>query len=114
LNGCSPLKNDRLTPIFRNLREASGHEVGFPENAAVRLLKALRNGTSVFLLTDLILKLRDAAVVIEEFGLKTRVTQLHAFLHLRRTNSRIRKASPRKRLEACRHSLLANIEASVQ
>ncbi|HWY91542.1 MAG TPA: hypothetical protein VNY04_01470 [Chthoniobacterales bacterium] len=55
----------------------------FPENAAVRLLKALRSGTSVFLLTDLTLKLRDAAVVIEEFGLKTRVTQLHAFLHLR-------------------------------
>ena len=48
-----PLKNDRLTPIFRNLREASGHKVVFPENAAVRLLKALRNGTSVFLLTDL-------------------------------------------------------------
>jgi len=78
-----PLKNERLTPIFRNLREAKGHKVVFPENAAVRLLKALRNGTSVFLLTDLTLKLRDAAVVIEEFGLKTRVTQLHAFLHLR-------------------------------
>jgi KDO2-lipid IV(A) lauroyltransferase len=78
-----PLKNDRLTPIFRNLREASGHKVVFPENAAVHLLKALRNGTSVFLLTDLTLKLRDGAVLIEEFGLKTRVTQLHAFLHLR-------------------------------
>jgi KDO2-lipid IV(A) lauroyltransferase len=78
-----PLKNDRLTPILRNLREASGHKIVVPENAVVRLLKALRDGTSVFLFTDLTLKLRDSAVVIEEFGLKTRVTQLHAFLHLR-------------------------------
>jgi len=78
-----PLKNERLTPIVRRLREGSGHRIVFPEKAVVHLLKALRNGTSVFLLTDLTLKLRDSAVVIEEFGLKTRVTQLHAFLHLR-------------------------------
>ena len=78
-----PLKNERLTPIVKRLREASGHRIVFSEKAVVHLLKALRNGTSVFLLTDLTLKLRDSAVVIEEFGLKTRVTQLHAFLHLR-------------------------------
>ena len=78
-----PLKNERLTPIARRLREASGHKIVVPENAVVRLLKALRDGNSVFLFTDLTLKLRDSAVVIEEFGLKTRVTQLHAFLHLR-------------------------------
>jgi Kdo2-lipid IVA lauroyltransferase/acyltransferase len=78
-----PLKNERLTPIVRRLREGSGHRIVDPENAVVRLVKALRDGTSVFLLTDLTLKLRDSAVVIEEFGLKTRVTQLHAFLHLR-------------------------------
>jgi KDO2-lipid IV(A) lauroyltransferase len=78
-----PLKNDRLTPILRNLREACGHKIVVPENAVVRLLKALRDGISVFLFTDLTLKLRDSAVVIEEFGLKARVTQLHAFLHLR-------------------------------
>ena len=78
-----PLKNERLTPIMRRLREASGHKVVVPENAVVRLLKSLRDGVSVFLFTDLTLKLRDSAVVIEEFGLKTRVTQLHAFLHLR-------------------------------
>ena len=78
-----PLKNERLTPILRRLREASGHSVVVPENVALRLLKALLDGTSVFLFTDLALKLRDSAVVVEEFGLKTRVTQLHAFLHLR-------------------------------
>src|SRR5262249_8794523 len=71
-----PLKNERLTPIVRRFREGSGHRIVFPEKAVVHLLKALRNGTSVFLLTDLTLKLRDSAVVIEEFGLKTRVTQL--------------------------------------
>jgi Kdo2-lipid IVA lauroyltransferase/acyltransferase len=78
-----PLKNDRLTPIVRKLREACGHKIVFPEKAVLRLLKALKEGTSVFLSTDLTLKLRDSAVVIEEFGLQTRVTQLHAFLHLR-------------------------------
>jgi Kdo2-lipid IVA lauroyltransferase/acyltransferase len=77
-----PLKNERITPILRNLREASGHKIVVPENAVVRFMKALRDGISVFLFTDLTLKLRDSAVVIEEFGMKTRVTQLHAFLHL--------------------------------
>ena len=78
-----PFKNERLTPIFRKLREASGNKIIVPENAVVRLLRSLRAGESVFLFTDLTLKLRDSAVVIEGFGLKMRVTQIHAFLHLR-------------------------------
>jgi Kdo2-lipid IVA lauroyltransferase/acyltransferase len=78
-----PFKNERLTPIFRDLREAPGHKIIIPDNAVVRLLKALRSGTSVFLFTDLTLKLRDSAVIIEGFGLKMRVTQIHAFLHQR-------------------------------
>jgi Kdo2-lipid IVA lauroyltransferase/acyltransferase len=78
-----PFKNERLTPIFRKLREASGHKIIVPDNAVVRLLKALRTGTSVFLFTDLTLKLRDSAVIIDGFGLKMRVTQIHAFLHQR-------------------------------
>jgi Kdo2-lipid IVA lauroyltransferase/acyltransferase len=78
-----PLKNELLTPLFTELREAPGHKVMTPDNAAVRFLKALRAGESVFLLSDLTLKLRDAAVIIDAFGLKTRVTQIHAFLHLR-------------------------------
>jgi Kdo2-lipid IVA lauroyltransferase/acyltransferase len=78
-----PFKNERLTPIFRRLREASGNKIIVPENAVVRLLRALRAGESVFLFTDLTLKLRDSAVVIEGFGLKMRVTQIHAFLHQR-------------------------------
>jgi Kdo2-lipid IVA lauroyltransferase/acyltransferase len=78
-----PFKNERLTPIFRNLREATGHKIIVPDNAVVRLLKALRDGKSIFLFTDLTLKLRDSAVIIDGFGLKMRVTQIHAFLHLR-------------------------------
>jgi KDO2-lipid IV(A) lauroyltransferase len=78
-----PFKNERLTPIFRDLREAPGHKIIVPDNAVVRLLKALRTGTSVFLFTDLTLKLRDSAVIIDGFGLKMRVTQIHAFLHQR-------------------------------
>jgi Kdo2-lipid IVA lauroyltransferase/acyltransferase len=78
-----PFKNERLTPIFRQLREAPGHKIIVPDNAVVRLLKALRTGTSIFLFTDLTLKLRDSAVIIEGFGLKMRVTQIHAFLHQR-------------------------------
>jgi KDO2-lipid IV(A) lauroyltransferase len=78
-----PFKNERLTPIFRNLREAAGHKIIVPDNAVVRLLRALRAGQAVFLFTDLTLKLRDSAVIIEGFGLKMRVTQIHAFLHLR-------------------------------
>jgi KDO2-lipid IV(A) lauroyltransferase len=78
-----PFKNERLTPIFRRLREACGNKIIVPENAVVRLLRGLRAGESVFLFTDLTLKLRDSAVVIEGFGLKMRVTQIHAFLHQR-------------------------------
>jgi KDO2-lipid IV(A) lauroyltransferase len=78
-----PLKNELLAPLFTKLREAPGHKIIAPDNAAVRLLKALRAGESVFLLSDLTLKLRDAAVIIDAFGLKTRVTHIHAFLHLR-------------------------------
>jgi Kdo2-lipid IVA lauroyltransferase/acyltransferase len=78
-----PFKNKLLTPIFRNLREANGHKIIVPDNAVVRLLKALRSGESIFLFTDLTLKLRDSAVLIDGFGLKMRVTQIHAFLHLR-------------------------------
>lgn len=78
-----PFKNERLTPIFRQLRESTGHKIIVPDNAVVRLLKALRSGESVFLFTDLTLKLRDSAVLIETFGLKMRVTQIHAFLHQR-------------------------------
>ena len=78
-----PFKNQRLTPVFRELREATGHKIIVPDNAVVHLLRALRSGKAIFLFTDLTLKLRDSAVIIDAFGLKMRVTQIHAFLHQR-------------------------------
>jgi KDO2-lipid IV(A) lauroyltransferase len=76
-------KNDRLTNVFRRLREVSGHTAVTQENSMVRLFKALRRGVPVGILTDLTLKLRDPAVVIDAFGMKMRVTLLHSMLHER-------------------------------
>ena len=49
----------------------------------VRLFKALRRGVPVGILTDLTLKLRDPAAIIDAFGMKMRVTLLHGVLHER-------------------------------
>jgi Kdo2-lipid IVA lauroyltransferase/acyltransferase len=76
-------KNDRLTGIFARLRAYSGQEVVTQERSVVRLLKTLRRGRPVGLLTDLTLKMGDPAVIIDEFGLKTRVTLAHSLLHER-------------------------------
>jgi Kdo2-lipid IVA lauroyltransferase/acyltransferase len=76
-------KNDRLTLIFRRLREVSGHSAVTQEKSMVRLFKALRRGVPVGILTDLTLKLRDPAVIIDAFGMKMRVTLLHSMLHER-------------------------------
>jgi Kdo2-lipid IVA lauroyltransferase/acyltransferase len=76
-------KNDRLTLIFRRLREVSGHSAVTQEKSMVRLFKALRRGVPVGILTDLTLKLRDPAVIIDAFGMKKRVTLLHSMLHER-------------------------------
>lgn len=76
-------KNDRLTGIFAHLRALSGQEVVTQERSIVRLLKALRRGKPVGVLTDLTLKMGDPAVIINEFGLKTRVTLAHSLLHER-------------------------------
>ena len=82
-----PLKNERLTPIVRRLREGSGHRIVFPEKAVMHLLKALRNGTSVFLLTDLTLKLRDSAVVIGPWGAMEQWVQLRTICYAWRDRS---------------------------
>ena len=49
----------------------------------LRLFKALRRGVPVGILTDLTVKLRDPAVIIDAFGMKKRVTLLHSMLHER-------------------------------
>jgi Kdo2-lipid IVA lauroyltransferase/acyltransferase len=76
-------KNDRLTPIFRKVRELSGNTAITQENSILRLFKGLRKGHPVGLLTDLTLKMEDPAVVIDAFGRKMRVTLAHCILHER-------------------------------
>jgi lauroyl/myristoyl acyltransferase len=81
-------KNDRLTPIFRRLRESSGQKAVTQEFSVVRFLKMILRGTPVGILGDLTMKMSQPAVIIWAFGLRMRVTVMHAILH-KRTNARI-------------------------
>lgn len=74
-------KNSLLDPIFKRLRELSGHEMVPRERGITRLYKALRRGGRTAVLVDLTVPPSQGAVVIECFGLKTSVTSAHAWLH---------------------------------
>ena len=74
-------KNSLLDPIFRKLREQSGHELVPRERGIVRLYKVLRRKGRTALLVDLTVLPTQGAVVIDCFGLKTSVTSAHAWLH---------------------------------
>ena len=76
-------KNDRLTSIFRHVRELPGNIAITQENSILRLFKALRKGRPIGILTDLTLKMDDPAVIIDAFGRKMRVTLAHCILHER-------------------------------
>lgn len=73
-------KNPRLTQLFRDLRQHSGHIVIPQEGAMLRLVKSLKRQGHAALLTDLNIKPGRAATVIDCFGLKTCVTTLHVTL----------------------------------
>jgi KDO2-lipid IV(A) lauroyltransferase len=81
-------KNDRLTPIFRRLREISGQRTVTQELSMIRFLKMLLRGTPVGILADLTMKMSQPAVIIRAFGLRMRVTMMHTILH-ERTNAPI-------------------------
>jgi Kdo2-lipid IVA lauroyltransferase/acyltransferase len=81
-------KNDRLTPIFRRLRESSGQRTVTQELSMIRFLKMLLRGTSVGILADLTMKMSQPGVIIRAFGLRMRVTMMHTILH-KRTNALI-------------------------
>ena len=81
-------KNDRLTPIFRKMRERSGHNAVTQERSMLRFMKAIRKGSPVGILIDLTLKMNDPGVIISSFGLQMRTTMLHAVLH-DRTGARL-------------------------
>src|SRR5213080_2061925 len=74
-------KNSLLDPIFKKLREQSGHELIPRERGIVRLYKVLRRKGRTALLVDLTVPPDQGAVAIDCFGLKTSVTSAHAWLH---------------------------------
>jgi len=76
-------KNSLLDPIFKNLREQSGHEFIPRERGIMRLYKALRRKGRTALLVDLTVPPSQGAVAIDCFGLKTSVTSAHAWLNER-------------------------------
>jgi KDO2-lipid IV(A) lauroyltransferase len=74
-------KNSSLDPIFKKIREQSGHELIPRERGIIRLYKVLRRKGRTALLVDLTVPPTRGAVAIECFGLKTSVTSAHAWLH---------------------------------
>jgi lauroyl/myristoyl acyltransferase len=73
-------KNSLLDPIFKTLREQSGHELVPRERGITRLYKVLRRKGRTALLVDLTVPPSQGAVAIDCFGLKTCVTSAHAWL----------------------------------
>jgi lauroyl/myristoyl acyltransferase len=76
-------KNSSLDPIFKTLREQSGHELVPRERGIMRLYKVLRRKGRTALLVDLTVPPSQGAVAIDCFGLKTSVTSAHAWLNER-------------------------------
>ena len=76
-------KNSSLDPIFKRLREQSGHELVPRDRGIMRLYKVLRRKGRTALLVDLTVPPIQGAVAIDCFGLKTSVTSAHAWLHER-------------------------------
>jgi len=76
-------KNSSLDPIFKKLREQSGHELIPRDRGIMRLYKVLRRKGRTALLVDLTVPPSQGAVAINCFGLKTSITSAHAWLHER-------------------------------
>jgi KDO2-lipid IV(A) lauroyltransferase len=76
-------KNSSLDPIFKRLREQSGHELVPRERGITRLYKVLRRKGRTAMLVDLTIPPSQGAVAINCFGLDTSVTSAHAWLHER-------------------------------
>src|SRR6266498_5067982 len=74
-------KNSLLDPIFKTLREQSGHELVPRERGIIRLYKVLKRKGRTALLVDLTVPPTQGAVAIDCFGLKTSVTSAQAWLH---------------------------------
>jgi Kdo2-lipid IVA lauroyltransferase/acyltransferase len=75
--------NPKLEPIFKRLREQSGHHFVTREGAIVKLYKTLRRGGTTAILVDLTVHPRQPSVPIDCLGMKMSVTYAHAWLHRR-------------------------------
>jgi Kdo2-lipid IVA lauroyltransferase/acyltransferase len=76
-------KNSLLDPIFKKLREQSGHELIPRKRGLTRLYKILRRKGRTALLVDLTVRPKQGGVAIDCFGLKKSVPSAHAWLHER-------------------------------
>src|SRR6266851_4734058 len=76
-------KNPSLDPIFKKLREQSGHELVPRDRGIMRLYKVLRRKGRTALLVDLTVPPSQGAVAIDCFGLETSVTSAYAWLRER-------------------------------
>src|SRR2546423_12478558 len=76
-------KNSSLDPIFKSLREQSGHELVPRERGIMRLYKVLRRKGRTALLVDLTVPPSQGAVAIDCFGLETSVPSANQWLHER-------------------------------
>jgi len=74
-------KNSVLEPIFRRLREQSGHSFIPRTGGILRVFKLLRRGGSTAMLIDLTVPPGTSAVAINCLGLQKSVTPAHAWLH---------------------------------
>ncbi len=76
-------KNSVLEPIFRRLRQQSGHFFIPRTGGILRVFKVLRRGESTAMLIDLTVPPGSSAVAINCLGLQKSVTPAHAWLHQR-------------------------------
>src|SRR5438876_4960931 len=74
-------KNSVLEPIFRCLREQSGHFFIPRTGGMLRVFKLLRRGGNTAMLIDLTVPPGTSAVAINCLGLQKSVTPAHAWLH---------------------------------
>lgn len=73
-------KNPLLDDVFRRLREHSGCRQIPRAGAWIRLVKALKSGASIGMLTDLTVPPGKTSVIIDAFGMKMCVTSAPAVL----------------------------------
>jgi KDO2-lipid IV(A) lauroyltransferase len=76
-------RNPRIGPVFDRIRTAHGGEVIARSGGMVKLVRFLKEGGSVAMLTDLTLRPEMPSVVLDCFGMKVCMTRMHVAFHRR-------------------------------